>query len=148
MDALTYKTVICSGSTIGEQVAIKPYLQCMVAQYDATKCKRKGCDQGFHNYIFHQSQLDNTEGIEKIVSVKQGHGAVNNLSILRTKPLSEQGLYDSNKQLVLNWDGAVSPVVHQYDRDEELKLVMRKRLNDLLNEWMQEKDTVIATMAI
>ncbi len=136
LDTMKDKTIICSGSTLGEQVAIISYLQCMTQQFDTTKCKRKGCDQGFHNYILYQKLMNgNVEGIEKVVAVSQGHGVINNLGILRSKLLSEQGLYDKEKQLVLNLDGSVSPVVHQYDRDAELSDVMRSRLRKMLQEW-------------
>lgn len=141
LDALKDKTVICSGSTMGEQVAIRPYLQCMVQQFDTTKCKRKGCDQGFHNYILYQQVIKNN-----VVFVPQGHGAVNNLSVLRTQLLSEQGLFDKEKQVVLNWDKKVSPIVHQYDRDAELNAAMRQKLSTMVNEWKDKNNKAAASI--
>jgi hypothetical protein len=146
--AMKEHTVICSGSTIGEQAALEPYLRAMIAQYDATLCKRKGCDQGFHNYMAYNNVLDdigsnnNHEGEAvaiDVVLVEQGHGAINNLGILRAQKLSELGLYDPTQKLVLNWDKSVSPVVHQFDRDDELKVVMRTRLDELVRDYQQEK---------
>ena len=137
LDELKDKTIICSGTTLGEQVAIVPYLQCMTQQFDTTKCKRKGCDQGFHNYILYQKLMknNNVQGIEKVIVVPQGEGVINNLGILRSTLLSELGLYNKDKQLVLNVDGTVSPVVHQYDRDAELSELMRSRLRKMTHEW-------------
>ena len=134
--------IICSGSTIGQQAALEPYARAMIAQYDLTKCKRKGCDQGFHNYVAYNNVLDEInkkEGIEiKVVRVEQGHGAVNNLGILRNHKLSDLGVYDPNTNLVLNWDKSISPIVHQFDRDDELKMFMRKKLGDLVRDYLQK----------
>jgi hypothetical protein len=51
----------------------------------------------------------------------QGTGIVNNMGAMRTAELEEWGndkMVQVSGQLthVLNWDGAVSPVVHQFDR--------------------------------
>ena len=48
LDQMRDKPVICSGSTIGDAVAIEAYLRAMVKQFDTTRCKMKGCDQGMH----------------------------------------------------------------------------------------------------
>jgi len=78
---------------------------------------------------------NNVQGIEKVIVVPQGEGVINNLGILRSTLLSELGLYNKDKQLVLNVDGTVSPVVHQYDRDAELSELMRSRLRKMTHEW-------------
>mmetsp|Transcript_14232 Transcript_14232/g.28397 ORF Transcript_14232/g.28397 Transcript_14232/m.28397 type:complete len:370 (-) Transcript_14232:369-1478(-) len=125
--------VICSGSTVGEQVALDVYLRAMVAEYDRTQCKAKGCDQGFHNYLFRKQILDEAKGISKIILHEQGKGAINNLAAMRTKTLKEWGILKDGK--VYNWDGTLSPVVHQYDRDKDLANFVRKRASDL---WASE----------
>ena len=40
---------ICSGSTMGEQVAIETYLRAMVNEHDECEVRMTGSDQGFHN---------------------------------------------------------------------------------------------------
>eukprot|EP00557_Chaetoceros_sp_GSL56_P003295 CAMPEP_0176499958 /NCGR_PEP_ID=MMETSP0200_2-20121128/13240_1 /TAXON_ID=947934 /ORGANISM="Chaetoceros sp., Strain GSL56" /LENGTH=669 /DNA_ID=CAMNT_0017898483 /DNA_START=31 /DNA_END=2037 /DNA_ORIENTATION=- len=110
------KPIICSGSTMGEKVAIESYLRGMVAQFEKTKCKAKGCDQGFHNYLYYSGGLQNVKGIREVKVFEQGTGTINNLGVLRSKPLSERGLLDENMN-VLNWDKSISPVAHQWDRD-------------------------------
>jgi len=124
--------VICSGSTMGNQDAIETYLRAMVAQFDATSCKSKGCDQGFHNYLYYSGQLGKVDdettsvgAISKLLVHEQGKGVINNLGALRTKPLKEWGMYDAEKELVLNWDGSTSPVAHQYDRDKEVNIMVK-----------------------
>ena len=134
--------VICSGSTMGNQDAIETYLRAMVAQFDATTCKQKGCDQGFHNYLYYSGQLgkvnDETtsvDAISKLVLHEQGKGIINNLGALRTKPLKEWGIYDAEKELVLNWDGSTSPVAHQYDRDEEVNIMVKGKKRKFEQQW-------------
>jgi hypothetical protein len=77
-------------------------------------------------------------GIEKVISVPQGTGVINNLGIMRSTLLSELGLYNKDKQLVLNVDGTISPVVHQYDRDAELSELMKSRLRKMTQEWRRK----------
>ena len=124
------KPIICSGSTMGQQVAMEPYLRAMVAQFDDTKCKLKGCDQGFHNYLYYSNSLSGLKGVRSIVEFEQGKGLINNLGMLRVKPLREWGLLDDNNT-VLNWDGSVSAVAHQFDRDDELN----KHLKDVRRSY-------------
>jgi hypothetical protein len=113
------KPIICSGSTMGQQVAMESYLRAMIAQFDETKCALKGCDQGFHNYLYYSNSLNKLKEIRTVVEFEQGTGIINNLGILRSKPLREWGILNENN-VVLNWDGKVSPVAHQFDRDDEL----------------------------
>jgi hypothetical protein len=133
--------VICSGSTIGNQDAIETYLRAMVAEYDATLCKQKGCDQGFHNYLYYSGKLgtvnneSKNEGISKIIVHEQGKSIINNLGALRTKPLKEWGLYDTEKQLILNWDGTTSAVAHQYDRDKEANMMVKGKKRAFNQKW-------------
>jgi len=139
--------VICSGSTIGNQDAIETYLRAMVAEYDATLCKSKGCDQGFHNYLYYSGKLgtvdngSNAEGISKVIVHEQGKGIINNLGALRTKPLKEWGLYNAEKQLVLNWDGTTSAVAHQYDRDKEVNIMVKGKKRQFNQQWKTKSST-------
>lgn len=133
--------VICSGSTMGNQDAIETYLRAMVAQFDVTNCKSKGCDQGFHNYLYYSGQLGKVDGdnhvdaISKLFVHEQGKGIINNLGALRTKPLEEWGMYNKEKELVLNWDGSTSPVAHQYDRDKEVNKMVKGKKKLFEEQW-------------
>jgi hypothetical protein len=46
LKAMSLKPTICSGSTMGEQVAIETYLRAMVNEWDETDIKMTGADQG------------------------------------------------------------------------------------------------------
>ncbi len=104
---------------MGQKIAMEPYLRAMVAQYDKTNCGMKGCDQGFHNYLYYSNSLSNLKGVKEVKVFAQGTGIINNLGVLRTKPLRERGVLDE-KNNVLNWDKSISAVAHQFDRDDEL----------------------------
>ena len=109
-DALAEKPTICSGATIGEQVALETYLRAMVAEADETKVVLVGSDQGFHNRLYYSAKLANAATIKSITVFDQGTGIVNNMGALRTKPLEEWGnghIVEQNGDdfKVLNWDG-------------------------------------------
>ena len=123
---------------MGEQVAIESYLRGMVAQFDKTKCKLKGCDQGFHNYIYYSGGLSNVQGIRDVVVYEQGKGIINNLGVLRDKPLQDWGLLDSTMK-VLNWDKSESAVAHQFDRDDELNKHLKEVRKQYLKSFWAEK---------
>lgn len=49
IDVLKDKPTICSGSTMGEQIAVESYLRAMVNEHDECNIRMMGADQGFHN---------------------------------------------------------------------------------------------------
>ena len=108
----------------------------MVAQYDTTLCNMKGCDQGFHNYLYYSKGLQ--DAVDKIVVFEQGVGIVNNLGALREKSLKERGILDENG-MVLNWDKTISHVAHQVDRDQDLNKIVKNGKSVFKKEWNQEK---------
>lgn len=126
--------VICSGSTMGEKRALEIYLRAMVAEFDNTKCILKGCDQGFHNYLYYSKKMETQPRIKEIKVYKQGEGVINNLAALRKQTLEEQHVLDKNNN-VLNWDGSLSPVAHQVDRDDKLRIAMNTKKREYLSIW-------------
>jgi len=132
------KPIICSGSTMGEGIAIESYLRVMVAQFDNTNCKLKGCDQGFHNYLHYSGALDHAKGISEVKVFEQGKGIINNLALLRSKPLREWGLLNSEMG-VLNWNGSVSNVAHQFDRDDELNKFVKGKRKEFTSDWEKRR---------
>ena len=144
LQALADKPTICSGSTMGEQIAIETYLRAMVNEHDECDVKMTGSDQGFHNYLYYSSKLRNADNIRRIVVWEQGRGAINNLGALRIKPFSEWGLYDEETHRVYQWDGeTLSPVAHQWDRDKHLHTYMqRERFKEWELEWQERKRTL------
>jgi hypothetical protein len=152
---LADKPTVCSGATMGESVALETYIRAMVAESDYTGTVLAGADQGFHNFLHYSHKFKNTETIHSIVVFDQGQGIVNNMGALRTKPLEEWGNGKILKSIVneeetnprkktaytvLNWDGAVSPVVHQFDRHKQLSEYFFKiKGGEFMDKWHQRK---------
>jgi hypothetical protein len=136
LNALKNKPTICSGSTMGEQLAIETYLRAMVNEHDECDIRMAGSDQGFHNYLYYSGKLAAaTDTIRHIVVWEQGKGIINNLGALRIKKLSEWGAYNLTDHRVLQWDGTLSPVAHQFDRDHDLFHAMMDRHRQWTKEW-------------
>lgn len=143
--SLSNKPTICSGSTMGEQIAIETYLRAMVNEWDETDIKMTGADQGFHNYLYYSNKLANAKTIRKMFVWEQGKGAINNLGALRIKTLDAWGIYDNVTHQVYNWGeqpgqwGELSPVVHQWDRDNHLhNWMVRHKHMQWQREWRQQ----------
>merc|ERR1712238_360973 len=66
---------------------------------------------------------------------EQGKGILNNLGALRTKSFFDWGFYDKEHHAVYNWDGTLSPVAHQWDRDKNLHSYYNGKL---FKRWEQE----------
>jgi len=145
-ETLFDKPTICSGASMGEQVAVDMYLRAMVGEFDETGTVLMGADQGFHNYLYYSQKLQNANAIRQILVQDQGTGLVNNLGALRTKELHEWGNgkivtteVKSRKYTVLNWDGVPSPVVHQFDRHKDLsKYWYKEKTRQYTSEWKKK----------
>lgn len=138
LDALKNKPTLCSGSTMGNQRAIETYLRAMVNEWDETDISMAGADQGFHNYLYYSHKL--AGAIDTIVVWEQGTSIVNNLGALRTSPLAEWGIYNETTHQVFNWDGTLSPVAHQWDRDQHLfRYTTQQRMPQMVQQWKLQK---------
>lgn len=136
LDALREKPTICSGSTMGEAVAIEQYLRAEINEKDETEIRMTGSDQGFHNYLYYTHKLANVDAIRSLTVWIQGRGIINNLGALRKKTLVEWGNYNTTTHDVTNWDGTLSPVVHQWDRDKDLHhYLYRTKFRELDEQW-------------
>jgi hypothetical protein len=77
----------------------------------------------------------------------QGFGIINNLGALRIQELDKWGngklveAFEGGKSLrVLNWDGSVSPVVHQFDRHKQLsEYWYKKKTSEYRAKWQLSK---------
>uniref|UniRef100_A0A7S1D6C6 Uncharacterized protein n=1 Tax=Cyclophora tenuis TaxID=216820 RepID=A0A7S1D6C6_CYCTE len=141
LDALRTKPTICSGSTMGEQIAMEQYLRALVNEKDESSIRMTGADQGFHNYLYYSHKLANVLAIQSLTVFEQGYGLINNLGALRKKPLSEWGnLYNNRTHEVFNFDGTLSPVVHQWDRDKDLfHFLFKNKFRDVQQDWERRK---------
>ncbi|MBC8032313.1 MAG: hypothetical protein H7Z16_19675 [Pyrinomonadaceae bacterium] len=98
----------CSGTTIGGYQAIMQYLELMIDHMLPLKSHPSGMDQGVHNYLLYKQRL-------KSVRVFQNRlGPVFTLG----KTVDLPTAFD-DEGFVLNQDGSVAHVLHQYDRHIE-----------------------------
>ena len=139
------KPTICSGATMGEQIALETYLRAMVNEFDETGIKLMGADQGFHNYLYYSGKLKHAHRIRSLSVFDQGRGIVNNMGAMRTKELNEWGngkmvVQNGHEKVVMNWDGTPSPVAHQFDRFKDLgTFFYRTKTFQLKSEWDKQQ---------
>lgn len=108
----------CSGTTVGERIAILDYL---VEMDHAISWRRRPLgahDQGVHNFLIRTGRFPGGK------LVPNGHGRVLTMGLLESVSVTED--------VVLNSDGTVPAVLHQYDRHPRLaqQLVARVRRLD------------------
>jgi hypothetical protein len=107
--------ISCSGTVIGSREAMLRYLSRMAA---AIHWRRRplGChDQGIHNHLLRAGQL------APVQVVRNEHGRVLTMGAMKTYRQDEFGR-------VLNADGTVPAVVHQFDRHPRLAYDLTRRL--------------------
>ena len=99
--------VSCSGTTFGDALAIRRYLNAMVehiAKYRRRISHTVGYDQGIHNFLWRSGSLG------KVVESHNNRGPIyTGWSICRV----------SSSGLILNDDGTTVTIVHQFDRKIE-----------------------------
>lgn len=102
------KVASCSGITIGSTAAVMNYLELMVDQMLRLKFHPSGMDQGVHNYLLYKKKIDNVK------LFPNGLGPV--FTMGKTVDLPTQ--FDA-EGFVVNKNGSVAHVLHQYDRHIE-----------------------------
>jgi hypothetical protein len=140
LEAVSTKTVVNAGTTMGLRDSILIYVSLMVdqlsskvrysvyepvvehdAEFLSVCTKALGVDAAFHNYLIHTGVV--SEAIDYKV-YQQGEGAVNTLGgytgrhVTIKKTLKEWNVLhgEGKNKFVVNWNGDVSPVVHQANR--------------------------------
>jgi hypothetical protein len=118
LDELQHETVSCAGTTLGDTASMIEYLSAMVS-YTMKALSLRECDgdQGIHNYIAIKQMLHSR------IIVHSNRAS----PILTGAPAGEDFRLGSQGLLVNN-AGQVVPVLHQYDRDLELKRHLLERL--------------------
>jgi hypothetical protein len=101
--------VSCSGVTLGSYRAMMHYLEVMNEHLLRLKSHPNGMDQGVHNYVLYKERL---KGVRVFAN---GRGPVLTMGKTTDRPTR----FDERGR-VLNDDGTVPGVLHQYDRHVEL----------------------------
>lgn len=116
-DKISNKTILCSGTVLGENFKIIEYLNLITKNISKFKYKKKlkylitlrpdpegrGCDQGHANYLVHNFKIDNF----KFYSNSKGPVA--------TAFYLDKVRFDSKSNLI-NESGEPYLIVHQYDK--------------------------------
>lgn len=105
----------------------------MVKQYDYTQCTKHQCEYAMHNYLFYFAILHHMPAIRSIITHIPGRGHVH--SVARNTPLSNNKvMYEHG--LVYNFVWPIrlglTPVLHQFDRDNRLKELAEKRTKEII----------------
>lgn len=106
LEAHGQRVPACSGTTFGDAASIRQYLELMVTiTMQALELgKLFGGDQAVHNYILIQKLMDN------ITLHENRHGPVLTMQVMK-----EADLQTDAQGAVINDDGTVVPVLHQYN---------------------------------
>jgi len=103
VDQLGDRVVSCSGVTLGDRDAMVGYLAAMSDEVNRHLPPLGPHDQAMHNWLLANGAL------EPAHAIANGHGRVLTMGALREVPVADDGT-------VLNSDGSVPAVLHQYDR--------------------------------
>jgi hypothetical protein len=140
------RPAVCAGTIVGGAPAIETFGRAMVNQWDVSQCTIHGCDQGHVNFLVHGNFLVNSPNIEDVVIQKFGDSFVMSLAlqVLYGKGLRKAKLVQTGSDTVVNKKGEVAAIVHQFDKDDELKLVYEgKKTTPFLNEWKKIKESLV-----
>lgn len=104
------RRISCSGTVSGRMRGILRYLAQMQMLMLALPDKRsiRGGDQGVHNYLFHSGYLAEAEALDNFARVATLHH------------VSSAEVHPNENGFVVNPDGTISEIAHQYDRHPHL----------------------------
>lgn len=116
LQELIPNTVCCSGTTMGTKQGMERYLQLMIDELGRHKRPLGSHDQGAHNFLLRTNRLS------PVTIYHNGESPVLTMGLDAKKMLSQNEEYE-----ILNFNGQVAPVVHQYDRYPSLQEQMNKK---------------------
>jgi hypothetical protein len=134
IDRIGNRTVLCSGVSMGGKIAMEQYLLMMIWHMDNILGNKVGKgDQAHHNVLYYLGELANQEGIDDIQVWKNFRGAVANTGYTYR-------LEGMKKADVLDVDGNVIPIVHQFDRSKSLNSYVKTKRSTI---WQPQAEALI-----
>ncbi len=106
--SLMDKRVLCAGTTLASFAGAQQYLKLMVNASERFKMRYFGLDEAIHNVVIYNDMYDDAEI------------GINRTSEVQTMHLQERFWFNENWQII-NDDGEVCPILHQYDRHDLLR---------------------------
>lgn len=113
--------ISCAGVTLGDYDSVMSYLKTMNDEFlrlPFSIMLKSNYDQGIHNKLLYSNQFENVVLCRPLNSV---------ISTIGLIPLDELEITQDGK--VLNAEGKLLPIVHQYDRYENINILIKNRLN-------------------
>ena len=129
-EAIKFGRVSCSGTVMGSFSGMMKYLHLMEKEIlqkshdNATCMATGGRDQGFHNVLINRGDLS------RVMPVRYFNNE--NSTLVRTLG-SVNGYHNDFMGRVLNSDGELVTIVHQWDRDEGVRSVIDQQLFPIVN---------------
>ena len=123
------KSISCAGTVLGTWSAIMSYLSVMEIEVLTTYngCKGTEADQGLHNYIVHNNKIPNTT----IYQISHEYGFLGTLGYAQWLKRNQFGL-------VLNANGSIYAVIHQWNRSKQM-VAQFKREYQLIPAYIRNK---------
>ena len=115
LERLHESELSCAGTTLGPAPLIIRYLELMLAQVVAMKDAYDCADQAAHNLLLHDGSL------EPVTRLYNFEGPILTVGTEPAYRLDDRGR-------LLNRDGSVIALVHQYDRHAELARLVDRRV--------------------
>lgn len=112
LDEIGSNMISCAGVTIGDYKSIIIYLETMIDCIN--RIGKKNCvDQGIHNYIIYQKENreNNLRNKINLRLFETGKGPVFTMGYVK-----EKDIIFNNDGFIINNDGSIANVLHQYDR--------------------------------
>ena len=122
--SLMSKRVLCAGTTLASFAGALQYLKFMVEASKQFSVRYFGLDESIHNVVIYKYMQSNAEI------------GINRLSDVQTMNLQEQFRFNDSWQ-VINDDGKICPILHQYDRHEPLRRLVYS-INDQEDPFLPE----------
>ena len=132
---ISNKRIICAGSLIG---SIDKFIEYCDAFYEmALEKKQNGIDQAILNYIIYYKKL-----FEDSLIIEDNHGPLMTLGISKQEEIKMDK--DDN---IVNFNGEIAAVIHQYDKTEERTNKISNKYNDNfdIDTFMKEREKEIIT---
>jgi hypothetical protein len=121
LDKVGDKLISCAGVTLGYTEAILEYLKVMSFYLTVPEAcgqdGRAGVDQGVHNYIIHEKIIKNYTLYDNDAG-----------PVLTLGYMTEEEMQKNDEGLILNKNGEVINVLHQFDRHPNLTKEILQRL--------------------
>lgn len=121
LNTISNEQISCAGVTIGDFTSVNKYLDTMLKEFldlPYYLMVKSNYDQGIHNKLLYSNSFNNVTLCQPLESL---------IATLGTIPQEEISINSDGE--ILNKDGNPSPIVHQYDRHQDLNDLIISRFN-------------------